>query len=38
MNRFDGDDDNAPTNPKLDTLALLAGVVFFAALKLIGVM
>ncbi len=38
MNRFERDDDNAPTSPKLDALALLAGVVVFVTMKLIGVM
>jgi hypothetical protein len=38
MKSFERDDDNAPTSPKLDALALLAGVVFFAVLKIMGVM
>jgi hypothetical protein len=38
MKSFERDDDNAPTNRKLDALALLVGAVVFVMMKLIGVM
>lgn len=38
MNSFERDDDNAPATPWLDALALLAGVVVFVMMKLMGVM
>ena len=38
MNSFERDDDNAPATPWLDALAILAGMVVFAAFKIMGVM